>query len=66
LDELICRFSFDVNAIDNEGRTAGMYLVMKGRYYINLNHTKGDYAILKSIITDKKFTFINLKNTVLK
>ena len=53
---------FDVNATDNEGRTAGMYLAIKGSYYISLNNTKGDYALYKSTIDDENSTFLNLRN----
>jgi len=49
----------DVNAIDNEGRTAGMYLAMNG-YYANAE-CKGTFRLYNTIMTEGYSTFLPLR-----
>jgi len=48
----------DVNAVDNEGRTAGMYLAMNG-YYASAE-VKGSLSLYNTIMTEEYSTFIAL------
>jgi len=51
--------NIDVNIIDNEGRTADMYLAMNG-FYTNAN-IKGSFSLFHSIMTKDYSTFLSLQ-----
>jgi len=54
----------DVNATDNEGRTAGMYLAMKAYYtYAIFN---GHFSLHSTTLTNEYSTFVNLREAGLK
>jgi len=49
----------DVNAVDNEGRTAGMYLAMNGYYADAI--CKGTFGLYNTIMTGDYSTFVTLR-----
>ena len=54
-------FKLDVNATDNEGRTVGMHLAMKGCYSFLSHNTKDNFGVFRSTMTEGLSTFVNLK-----